>query len=173
MFQTFQAWTLKPFPRISAWVSVPTYTEDMSSVTAFAPLRGNQETKSFRVYLNRLVSEDTHFNKNVDHRETQPFDEIFLYSGWLTYRSRLTAPHLPECVMWQFDYSQIILRHPILSTPPALTCRQMDAMCDDYDSHLVLETWSTIVVRDWSHVDSYIRWFYRDLRFNTFQRCIS
>lgn len=71
----------------------------MSRATAFTPLRGNQATKLFKVYLDRLVAEDMHFNNYVDHRETWPFDEIVIYSGWLACGSCLNVPHLPECVM--------------------------------------------------------------------------
>lgn len=38
----------------------------------------------------------------------------------------------------------------------------MDAMFDDYESHLVPdESHNTISNRDWSYVDGYIRWFFR------------
>lgn len=100
----------------------------MPHATTFAPLRGNQATESFRVYLDRLVIDDMHFNNYVDYRETWPFDEIMLYSGWLACGSRLTAPHLHECVMCQFSYTQTILRDHVVFAPPALTHRQMDDM---------------------------------------------
>ncbi|XP_050897477.1 uncharacterized protein LOC127104333 [Lathyrus oleraceus] len=134
----------------------------MSRATSFSPLRGNPVTEPFRVYLDRLIADDMHFNSYSDHRETRPFDEIVIYFGWLACGSRLIAPHLTECGMRQFDYTQTILRHPVVSAPPALTRRQMDVMFDDYESHLVREdARSIIVVNDWSYVDRYIRWFFR------------
>lgn len=129
VFQTFQVWILQHFSRISGWVTVPTYTEDMPHATPFASLRWNQVTKSFIVYLVRLVAEDMHFNNYVDHRETRPFDEIMLYSRLLACESRLSAPHLPKCVMLQFGYTQTIHIHHVVSFPLALTHIQMDAMC--------------------------------------------
>ncbi|XP_050876949.1 uncharacterized protein LOC127080681 [Lathyrus oleraceus] len=103
-----------------------------------------------------------HFSSYVDHRETRPFDDIVLYSRWLACGSYITACHLLERVIRQFDYTQTILKHPIVSTPPALTRRQMDDMFDDYESHLVLEkAQNTIVPSDSSYVDGYIRWFFR------------
>ncbi|XP_050897899.1 uncharacterized protein LOC127104788 [Lathyrus oleraceus] len=137
-FQTFQTWILQYFPCISGWASVLTYSEDMSYATAFSPFRRNQETELFKVYLNRLVTEDMHFNSYADHCETQPFDEIVLYFGWLACGSHLTTTHLPEHVMRKFGYTQTIPKHPVVSTPPTLTCRQMNDMFDDYESHLVL-----------------------------------
>lgn len=104
-FQTYQAWILRNFPRISNWASVSNYSKDMSRVTTFAPLRGNHETEPFKVYLNRLVAEDMKFNIYVNHRETWPFDEIVLYSRWLTCGSCLTTSPLPEHVMRQFSYT--------------------------------------------------------------------
>ncbi|XP_050875986.1 uncharacterized protein LOC127079651 [Lathyrus oleraceus] len=134
----------------------------MTCVTAFIPLRGNQVTESFRVYLDRLVAKDMHFHIYVDQRQTRPFDEIVLYSGWLPYKSHLTAPHLSECVMRKFGYTQIILRHPIVYAPLALIRRHIKDMFDDYDSHMIPETaWATIAESDWSYVDGYIRWFFR------------
>ncbi|XP_050878282.1 uncharacterized protein LOC127082097 [Lathyrus oleraceus] len=145
-----------------SWEGVATYIEDMPHATAFSSLRGNQEIKSFRVYLDRLVAEDMHFNNYVDHRETRPFDDIVLYSRWLACISRLAAPHLPERMMWQFGYTQTIPKHLVVSAPLALTRRQMDAMFDDYESHLVPEeTHSTMTESDRSYVDKYIRWFFR------------
>ncbi|XP_050908477.1 uncharacterized protein LOC127122130 [Lathyrus oleraceus] len=102
-----------------------------------------------------------HFNNYVDHRETQPFDDIVLYSGWLACRSRLTAPHLPERMMRKFGYTQTILRHSVVSDPPALTYRQIYAMFNHYESYLVPdETQSTVADSDSSYANGYIRWFF-------------
>ena len=141
----FQAWILQHFPRISDWASVPEYTEDMSCDTGFILLRGNQATEPFRVYVDCLVVEDIHFNNYIDHRQTMPFDEMMLYSGWLAYGSRLTAPHLDERVMRQFDYVQTIPRHPIVSALFVLTRRQIEEMFHDYESHMVLEGVQTTI----------------------------
>ncbi|CAL5202105.1 unnamed protein product [Lathyrus oleraceus] len=89
------AWILQHFLHISGWLCVPTYTDYMLYASAFTLLKGNQVIKSFKLYLDCLVAEDMHFNNYVDHRETQPFNDIVLYSGWLACGSRLTFPHLP------------------------------------------------------------------------------
>lgn len=81
-FQTFQAWILQYFPRISSWESVPTYTKDMLYATAFSLLGGIQATEPFKVYLARLVFENMHFNNYVDHHETLSFDDIVKYFIW-------------------------------------------------------------------------------------------
>ncbi|CAL5208827.1 unnamed protein product [Lathyrus oleraceus] len=134
----------------------------MPRATASAPLIRNLATELFRVYLDRLVIDDIHFNNCVDHWETRPFDEIILYYRWLACGSRLTVPHLPERVMRQFNYTQTIPRHHVFSTSLALTRRHVDVMFDDYESHLVSEeAHSTIALSEWSYVDGYIRWFFR------------
>lgn len=102
-------------------------------------LRGNQAIESFIMYLNRLVIEDMHFNNYVDHREMRPFDEILLYYGWLACGSFLIFPHLPECIMQQFSYTQTIHRHLVVSISPTMTRREMDGMFYEYLSHLVSE----------------------------------
>ncbi|KAI5416015.1 uncharacterized protein LOC127073444 [Lathyrus oleraceus] len=155
-------WVFQHFPRIFSWVSVETYIEDMPRATVFYPLRGNQVTESFKVYLDYLVSEDMHFNNYVDHRQMQSFDEIVLYSRWLAYGSHITAPHLPERVMRRFGYTHIIPRHHVVYAHSTLTCRQIDDMFDDYDSLLIpKEAHNIIAVNDWSYVEGYIRWFSR------------
>ncbi|KAI5400626.1 uncharacterized protein LOC127096136 [Lathyrus oleraceus] len=108
------------------------------------------------------MANDMHFNSHVDHRETQPLDEIVIYSGWLACGSCLIAPHLSESVIQQFKYTQTIPRHLVVSVPPALTCIQIDDMFDDYESHLIREeTRTTIAESDWSYVEGYIIWFFR------------
>lgn len=130
-------------------------------ITAFSPLRENQTIKPFRVYLDRLVVEDMQFNNCVDHRQTQPFDYIVLYYGWLACGSRFTAPHLLECVMQNFSYTQTILKHYVVSAHPALTRRQIDDVFAGFKSHLVSKEARNIkVVNDWSYVEGYIRWFF-------------
>ncbi|XP_050878066.1 uncharacterized protein LOC127081880 [Lathyrus oleraceus] len=114
------------------------------------------------MYLDYLIVEEMHFNSYVDHSQMQPFDEIMLYSRWLTCKLCVTAPHLPECVMWQFGYTQTIPRHHVIFVPPTLTRIQVDDMFDDYESHLVPEeAHSIIAVNDWSYVEGYIIWFFR------------
>lgn len=162
VFQTFQPWILQHFSRISGWAGVPTYTEDMSHSTAFVLLKRNRAMEPFRVYVDRLTAKDMHFNSYVDQREMCPFNDIVLYSLWLAFGSCLTTHHLLERVMRQFSYIQIIPRHPVVSAPPTMTCRQMYVMFDDYEIHLVLEkAYNTITNNDWSYVNRYIRWFFR------------
>ncbi|CAL5208186.1 unnamed protein product [Lathyrus oleraceus] len=103
-----------------------------------------------------------HFNNYVYHRETQPFDEIVIYSGWLAFGSCFIASHRPECVMRKFSYTQTISRHPDVSVIPAFTRIHIDDMFNDYEGHLVSEeAHATIIERDWSYVEGYIRWFFR------------
>lgn len=117
----------------------------MSHLSAFSPLRGNQETKPFRVYLDCLVVEDMHFNSYIDHSEMRSCDDILLYSGWVTCGSQLTFPHLPKRVMRQLRFTQSIPRHPVVSAPPTMTRRVMDVMFDDYLSHMVPEETQSII----------------------------
>lgn len=64
--------------------------------------------------------------------------------------------------MQHFGYMKYIPRDPHVSAPPAMTCRDMSIMFDDYLNHLVPEeTRSTITSSDWSNVDGYIRWLFR------------
>ncbi|XP_058783873.1 uncharacterized protein LOC131658616 [Vicia villosa] len=105
----------------------------------------------------RLVEEDVHFHSYVDHHETIPFDDIVLYSKWLTSGSRLTSLYLPECVMRQFGYMQYIPKDSYVSAPPSAKRIDMNAMFGDYVNHLVPDEAQNIIVEyDWSYVDGYI-----------------
>lgn len=109
----------------------------MSRASSFLPFKGDQEIESFNVYLDHLIVKDMDFNSYFNHRETQPFNEIVLYLGWLAYNSRLIFYHLPERIMRKFDYIQSILKHSIVSIPPAMTRRYINAIFDDYIIYLV------------------------------------
>lgn len=61
------------------WSYVPTYTKDMPHASTFVPIRRNNATKPFRVYLNRLVAENIHFQACTDHRQMRPLDDITFY----------------------------------------------------------------------------------------------
>ena len=50
--------------------------------------------------------------------------------------------------MHQFGYTQMIPRHPTLSSPLIVNRREMDEIFDDLESHLVLEEVRSIVVPD-------------------------
>lgn len=56
----FQTLIPHHFSRIFGWSYVLTYNEDMSHASEFIPLKRNQVTKSFQVYINCLVAEFEH-----------------------------------------------------------------------------------------------------------------
>lgn len=73
-------------------------------------------------------------------------------------------PHLPKCVMRQFDYMQYIPRDPYVLVPPAMTGRDMDIMFDDHLNNLVPKgKWITIAPSHWSVVHNYNKWLLRVL----------
>lgn len=41
--------------------------------------------------------------------------------------------------MWMFGYLQIILRSPYESAPLTVLCRDLDAILDNFESHMVPE----------------------------------
>lgn len=64
--------------------------------------------------------------------------------------------------MRQFDYTQTIPRHLIVSAPHDMTHTNIYAMFNDSLSYMVSEeALSTIDENDWSYVDGYIRWLFR------------
>lgn len=64
--------------------------------------------------------------------------------------------------MRQFDQTQTILRHHVVSVPPAMTRRDMDVMFDNYLIHMVQEkARCTITESDCSYVEWCIMWFFR------------
>ncbi|XP_050920222.1 uncharacterized protein LOC127137843 [Lathyrus oleraceus] len=145
-------------------LSSPVHAEASTSADHMSPSSSSRrrQVSHSDISLPTSSSEDMHFNNYVDHRETRPFNNIILYSVWLACGSRLTFLHLPERVMRQFNYTQTISRHLVVSAPPAMTYRDMNLMFDDYLSHLIMdEVLSAIVESDWSYIDVYLKWFFR------------
>ncbi|XP_058761987.1 uncharacterized protein LOC131635382 [Vicia villosa] len=104
-----------------------------------------------------MAAEDIHFECYADHCETMPFDEIVLYSGWLDASSTIIVCYLPERIMRQFGYQQMIPRHPYESAPIAMTRRHLDEVFAFWEHHLVpAEARATTLERDWSCVEGYI-----------------
>lgn len=84
-------------------------------------------------------------------------DDIALYYGWFAYSSRIMYPHMPERVIRQFRYLQVILKDLFMSTPPAMVCRDVDPMYDDLYNHPVPnKARSMVLPRKWGSAFDYI-----------------
>ena len=109
------------------------------------------------MYIDCLTYEDICFHAYEAHRETVPFDDIVLFTGWLACGSHKTTAYLSERVMRQFRYMQHFLIPPFECAPPMVKQMDMDDIFDDYLNHLVSdEVQSTIAPKDWSYEDGYI-----------------
>lgn len=104
--------------------------------------------ETFIVSLGCMVLDEVCFCPYEGHRQTRPFDVISLYSGWMGYGTSLMYHYLPERVMRQFGYLQIILRPPYESAILGVCCRDLQEILDDFESNLVLYEYH----RDPSHV---------------------
>ncbi|XP_058733870.1 uncharacterized protein LOC131605542 [Vicia villosa] len=150
-------WILQHFSRISGWSLATGYTEDKSRACADDPLRGIQAIELFRVYIDRLVHEDIHLCSYIDYRVTIPFDEVALFTIWLARGIRKTTTYMSERVMRQFGFTRTILRDPTVYAPLTVKQRDMDALFDDFENHLVLdEARSTVAPYDWSYKHGYM-----------------
>ena len=83
------------------------------------------------MYLDH-TTDDIRFCSYDLHRQTFNLDDIAFYSGMLPYGSRMMYPHLPERVMRQFRYMQVIPREPFVSAPHTMVHKDVDAMYDDF-----------------------------------------
>ena len=98
------------------------------------------------------MHEDIHFSAYTDHCETITFDEVSLFTGWLACGTRKTAAYMPERVMHQFGYTQMIPRYLVVCTPRTVKMREMDELFDDFENCLVPEeVRSTVAPDDWSY----------------------
>ncbi|XP_058774394.1 uncharacterized protein LOC131648676 [Vicia villosa] len=109
----------------------------MPHARAFVPLRGNQVPDPYRNYLNRMFVEDTRYDCYVAHRDTVPWDDGALYSGWLACSSTIIVRYFSERVMRQFDYCQTIPHHPSVSAPTLMTRQHIDEAFVDFEHHMV------------------------------------
>ncbi|XP_058765349.1 uncharacterized protein LOC131638819 [Vicia villosa] len=109
-----------------------------------------------------MATENIHFDCYVDHRETIPFDEIVLYSGWLAASSTIIVHYLSDHVMHKFGYQQTITHMPSDPVIIAMTYWQLDEVFVDWEHHMVPnEAQTTRLEVDWSCVDGYITWYYK------------
>ncbi|XP_058727006.1 uncharacterized protein LOC131598418 [Vicia villosa] len=109
-----------------------------------------------------MAAEDIRYCCYDEHREAVSFDEIALYSGWLTTSSTFVVRYLPERVMGQFGYEQTIPRDPTVSSPLAMNRRQLDEVFADWEHHMVHEeARATLAEHDWSCVEGYITRYYK------------
>lgn len=130
---------------------------DMTFAYAFTPLIRNQETKLIKVYLDRMVAD-------IDHRQTRPFDDIAFYPRWLTLRSGMMYPHLPECVIRQFGYMKFVPTDPSHSPPSTMVHKDVDVMCDGYLNLLVAyNTRGARTPSNWSCAYGFVLWYFRVL----------
>ncbi|XP_058756413.1 uncharacterized protein LOC131629646 [Vicia villosa] len=134
----------------------------MPCASAFTPLRGNQASDHYRRGLDRTAAEDIKYYCYAEHRETVPFDELSLYSGWLASSSTIVVRYLSEHVMRQFRYAQTIPRNPIVSNPIAMTRKLLDEIFTDWEHHMVPEEARAMLEEhDWSCAEGYITWYYK------------
>lgn len=66
-------------------------------------------------------------------------DDITLYSKWLACVLHLMYPHLPERIMHQFEFLQIISRDTFMFAPPAMIHRNVNPIYDHFYDYVVPE----------------------------------
>lgn len=148
-------------PHISSLSFIEDYTEDQPHACAFILLRGNQSTKLLRVFLYRISTYDIRFRLYDDHHQTHPLDHITFYFGRLAYGSHMLYPHLPERVMRQFRYLQVVPREPFVSASHSMIHMDVYVMYDDFYNHLVLdEARSVVAPHECSSVFNYMEWYF-------------
>ncbi|XP_058753782.1 uncharacterized protein LOC131626966 [Vicia villosa] len=119
-------WILQHFPGIIGWGEVSGYTEAMPRDRAFVPFRGNQGPNPYKRCLDRMFVGDVRYDYYDVHRETVPWDDFAIYSGWLAASSTIIVRYLLERVMRQVGYQQTIPRPSSDFVPIAVTRRQLD-----------------------------------------------
>lgn len=71
-------------------------------------------------------------------------------------------PYLSEQVMHQFGYLKIILRPPHEYAPPSVPRRDLQAILNDFESHLIPKEYPREPTHvHWICVEGYMTWFYR------------
>ncbi|XP_058725574.1 uncharacterized protein LOC131596855 [Vicia villosa] len=135
----WKAWILQHFLDIIGWEEVSTYTEVMSRASRFIPRRGNQNPNPYRRGLDRMAAEDIRYDCYVAQRETVPFDEIALYSGWLAASSTIVVRYIPERIIRVFRFEQTIPHDPTASAPISMTRMQLEEIFVDWEQHVVPE----------------------------------
>ena len=147
------------FPKFYVVDPNPDYVENLPVAARWTLQKGHGEGVRYRSLLDRISFDDVCWRSYEDHREYQPFEEIFWYSGWLMCCDRRLYRHLPERVLRQYGYVQTVPRPPtdVAEISAAMVAQ---AFLDFRTCTLKEEDWGEHAGEDtWRMADGYVRWY--------------
>jgi hypothetical protein len=102
------------------------------------------------------------FTPYESHRHVKQLIDACWFSGWLRCGSE-KGTHLPERVLRQFSYVQIIPRDPAGSAPSGMTLEQIDQVfSEEMESRLIDEDMMGAAVENpRDHKPGYMAWYHR------------
>jgi len=128
----------------------------------FLPLSGLGTVDNYRNHLDALDLTRVVMAPYGEHRQAHQFERVSLYSGWLRFGDRMVR-YLPERVLHQFGWVQIIPRHPVESSPVDVNLAEItNRFRTALDYALTPQQLGETALHYVEAVDGYIDWFYRD-----------
>jgi hypothetical protein len=154
-----QAWFLSHFPKFYTVDPNPDYIENLPVAARWTLQKGHGEGATYRSLLDRITFDDVCWRPYEGHREFQPFEEVFWYSGWIMCGDRRVYRHLPERVLRQYGYVQSVPRPP--TDVPALTPAEIVQAFTDFRTHtLKADDWGEQAgEQPWRMAEGYVRWY--------------
>ncbi|XP_022637920.1 protein MAIN-LIKE 1-like [Vigna radiata var. radiata] len=151
-----QSWIYEHLPGMGRRRISDTYTDLHPRASRYIPSRQGWSLTEERRYLDGLTYDAIIWYPYRSHRRTCPFLAICMFSGWIRLGDMIHR-HLPERVLRQFDFLQIIPRSP--ETLPMPEIHMIDQNWLRYVEHAFT---GAVEAEDPSAcVDGYLAWFRR------------
>jgi len=106
------AWFLAHFPKFYTVNPNPDYVENLPVAARWKLQKGHGEGVMYRSLLDRITFDDVCWRSYEEHMDFQAFEEVFKYSCWIMCGDRRVYRHLPDRVLRQYGYVQIVPRPP-------------------------------------------------------------
>ncbi|XP_047170249.1 protein MAIN-LIKE 1-like [Vigna umbellata] len=149
-----QSWIYERFPTLGRRCMVSSYMEDRPRAAKWESPRQGSTLLEVRVHLDALTYDSVIWYPYESHRETCPFYDICIFSGWIRIGEMLCR-HLPQRVLRQFGFHQSIPRDPPVVADADILAT--DDVWLHYRDHVVMGL--SVCRFPYDCLDGYLPWF--------------
>jgi hypothetical protein len=135
------------------------YKRDMPRACKYVPTKAQTNENVARLLFDRILPHDIIWRPCEDYRDIIPIADVALYSGWIR-SGPIKIRYLPERVLRQFGYVQIIPHRSEHAATIVTTVEQVDQHWAGYEQRvLTAEMLGSRVVLLTDTVPGYMDWY--------------